>query len=326
MKVAYRFFHRIFNSMSLFPQSVSNTSKGYLYVMVAAVAWASSGTAGKGLFEAGVTPADLVQVRLTLSSLILASGFAVLGGRLFRLEVNDLGYFVILGGVIMALVQVTYFYSISKIQVVAAILLQYMSPILVAVFSVLFWKEKLTGSKLIALILAFAGCYLVVGAYNLQLLKMNELGVLGGLASALTFAAYALLGERAMHKYSPWTVVFYAMFFAAITFHIIHPPFKYLHAGYSPSQWAWILYIVVMGTILPFSLYFIGINYIRSTRAMITATLEPISAGVMAYVFLGERLDYPQILGAALVVVAIILLQLNREHDQLTPDLIRSRN
>ncbi len=321
-----RFFRRIFDRMATNPQSASVSGKGYLCVMIAAIAWASSGTAGKGLFEAGVTPADLVQVRLTLSSLLLACGFAALGGRLFRVSLSDLGYFVLLGGVIMALVQVTYFYSISKIQVVAAILLQYMSPILVAVFSVLFWRERLTPAKIIALILALGGCYLVVGAYNLQLLKMNELGVLGGLASALTFAAYALLGERAMHKYPPWTVVFYAMFFAAITFHVIHPPFKYLHADYSISQWAWIMYIVVVGTILPFSLYFIGINYIRSTRAMITATLEPISAGVMAYVFLGERLDFPQIVGAGLVLAAIALLQLNREHDQLTPELIRSAN
>ncbi|HMK36791.1 MAG TPA: DMT family transporter [Desulfomonilaceae bacterium] len=308
--------------MSL-PPFLSDATKGYLYVTIAAVAWASSGTAGKGLFDAGMTPADLVQVRLTLASLLLACGFGIFDPGLFRIRLRDLSYFLFLGGVVMALVQLTYFYAISKIQVVAAILLQYLSPILVAAFSILFWKERLTPAKVGALILALAGCYFVVGGYNLQLLRMNEMGVLGGLASAISYAAYALLGERAMHRYSPWTVVFYAMFFAAVTFHFIHSPFAYVGADYTLSQWAWILYIVLIGTIVPFNLYFHGINYIRSTRAMITATLEPISAGVLAYLFLGENLEILQILGIGMVVIAIALLQLDRERQQLAPHSIR---
>jgi drug/metabolite transporter (DMT)-like permease len=80
-----------------------------------------------------------------------------------------------------------------------------------------------------------------------------------------------------------------------------------------------------MGTAIPFGLYFVGINYIRSTRASITATLEPISAGFIAYLFLGEILDPLQILGGALVVTAIVLLQLQSEQDELTPELIRAQ-
>jgi drug/metabolite transporter (DMT)-like permease len=80
-----------------------------------------------------------------------------------------------------------------------------------------------------------------------------------------------------------------------------------------------------MGTAIPFGLYFVGINYIRSTRASITATLEPISAGFIAYLFLGEILEPLQILGGVLVIAAIVLLQLQSEQDELTPELIRAR-
>lgn len=83
------------------------------------------------------------------------------------------------------------------------------------------------------------------------------------------------------------------------------------------------LYISVLGTIIPFGLFFMGINQIRSTRASITATLEPIVAALIAYLFLGETLSPLQVLGGGLVVVAIIFLQLQREHDELTPVLIR---
>jgi drug/metabolite transporter (DMT)-like permease len=223
----------------------------------------------------------------------------------------------------MAVVQVTYFYAISQIQVVAAILLQYMSPVLVAIYSMVFWGEKSNISRIAALGLSILGCYLVVGGYNLELLRMNRLGIFAGIAAAFSYAVYALLGEKAMHTYRPWTVVFYSLAFAAVTWQFIHPPFKFMAASYSLGQWLGILYIVVFGTILPFGFYFTGINFLRSTRAMITATLEPISAGIMAFVFLGEELELLQLVGAALVLGAIVLLQINREHDEMAPNTIR---
>lgn len=301
-----------------------NPVKGHLCVVVAAIMWASSGTAGKALFEGGMTPFELVQIRVTLSALLLAVAFGASAKDLLRIRIKDLGYFLLLGGVSMAMVQGTYFYAISKIHVAAAILLQYMAPILVAFFSMCFWKERLTVPKLAALLLAFSGCYLVVGGYNLQLLQMNRLGVMGGLAAAVCFAGYTLLGERGMHRYRPWTILFYALAFSALTWHLLYPPFHYMAAGFSLTQWAWILYISVVGTIFPFGLFFLGINHIRSTRASITATLEPISAGFMAFFLLGEAMELLQVVGGALVIAAIVSLQVQQEQDELAPELIRS--
>jgi len=304
----------------------SNPIKGYLCVVAAAIMWASSGVAGKALFAGGITPFELVQVRVTVSTLMLALFFSLYSRNLFRIRIKDIGYFFLLGGVAMALNQIAYFYAISKIQVAAAIFLEYLAPIMVAFFSICFWKERLTQTKVLSLILSLAGCYLVVGGYNLHLLQMNRVGVLCGLFSAVCFAAYTLFGEKAMQRYSPWTVIFYAFLFAAVSWHIIYPPFQYLKTGHSLSQWGWLLYISVPGTVIPFALFFIGVNFIRSTRASITATLEPISAGFFAYFFLGEVLEPLQVVGGAMVVGAIVLLQLRREHDELAPVLIRSRS
>lgn len=305
---------------------LSNPIKGYLCVVTAAILWASSGVAGKALFAGGITPFELVQIRVTVSTLLLAVAFGVHFRGLFRIRSRDLVYFLLLGGVAMALVQGTYFYAISRIQVAAAVFLQYLAPIMVAFFSICFWKERLTLIKFFSLVLSLAGCYLVVGGYNLQLLQMNRVGILCGLFSAFCFAVYTLFGERGMHRYSPWTVLFYAFLFAMMSWHIIYPPFQYLWAGYSLNQWGWLLYISVMGTVIPFALFFMGVNYIRSTRASITATLEPISAGFFAYLFLGEALEPLQIVGGAMVVCAVIFLQLKREQDELAPVLIRNRS
>jgi drug/metabolite transporter (DMT)-like permease len=303
-----------------------NSIKGYLYVILAAVMWASSGTAGKGLFRGGISPLELVQVRVTLSSLLLAGGLVIFFRKLLRVRLRDLGYFLLLGGVAMVLMQGAYFYAISKIQVAAAILIQYLAPVLVAFFSVCFWNERLTAYKLLALILALAGCYLVVGGYNLQLLHMNLSGIMGGLGAAVSFAAYTLLAERGMHRYGPWTVLFYAMVFSALSLHIVYSPFRYISPGFRAEQWMWILYISLVGTILPFGLFFMGINHIRSTRAIITATLEPIAAGLMALIFLGEVMEPLQILGGGMVISAIVLLQVQKEQDELAPALIRANS
>lgn len=94
---------------------------------------------------------------------------------------------------------------------------------------------------------------------------------------------------------------------------------------YPLLQWGLIVYVAVLGTLIPFALYFEGINLIRSTRASITATLEPISAAMISFFVLGETLEPLQILGGALVIGAIILLQLRKEYDDATPELIRRR-
>jgi len=303
----------------------STPVKGYLCVVCAAVLWASSGVAGKSLFAGGVTPFELVQIRVTVSTVLLAVVFSLRDRSLFRIRARDLVYFFLLGGVAMALVQITYFYAVSKIQVAAAIFLQYLGPFLVAFYAVCFWKERLTLTKSLSLLISLLGCYLVVGGYDVDLLRMNWAGIVSALCSAVCFAAYTLLGEKGMHRYTPWTVLFYAFFFAALSWHIFYPPFHYLHAGFSLGQWRWLLYISVMGTVLPFALFFMGINLIRSTRASITATLEPISAGLFAYLFLGEGLAPLQVVGGAMVVGAIVLLQLKREQDDLAPAIIRTR-
>jgi drug/metabolite transporter (DMT)-like permease len=230
------------------------------------------------------------------------------------------------------MVQFTYLLSISMLKVAVAILMQYLAPVMICLYSLVFAREALTPATMIAVCCATVGCYLVVGAYNFDLFSMNREGILCGFACALFFAGYSLYGEKGMHRYNPWTVLFYATFFAAVFWNIAHVfweaaprPFEAFLQPYSATVWGLILYIAVLGTIVPFGLYFNGISLIRSARASITATLEPITAGIISFVFLGEALEPLQVLGMLLVIAAVILLQLRREYDHSTPALIRSR-
>jgi drug/metabolite transporter (DMT)-like permease len=303
-----------------------NPKKGYTYTIAAALLWGVSGSSAKFLFNGGVTPFQLVQLRLTIAVLGLLIWLGIHKPALLRIERRDIGYFALFGAAGMGACQFTYLFAISRINVAAAILLQYLAPSIIALHAVLFTRDRLRPATLAALIGATAGCYLVVGAYNLELLSLNLAGIVSGILSAVSFAWYSIHGEYGMRRYSPWTVLFYALFFAALVWNLLHPPLESFRHAYTVVQWGWILYIGILGTLLPFGLYLEGVNLIRSTRASITATLEPITAGVVSFLFLHEIMTPLQITGGVVVIAAIVLLQLKQERDEKAPALIRARS
>lgn len=297
---------------------------GYVYIVLAALLWGVSGAAAKFLFHSGVGPFQLTQLRLSLATAVLFGWLLLRNRSRLRIARRDIGYFAIFGAVGIAGCQSSYLLAISKIQVAAAILLQYLAPVFIALHAVVYARERLSAITVTAMAGAIFGCYLVVGAYSIELLHLNRIGIVSGVISAVTFAWYSIQGEYGMRRYDPWTVLFYAMFFAAVTLNILYPPLQAFAHSYSPVQWGWILYIGVGGTLLPFGFYLYGVNFIRSTRASITATLEPIVAAFVSYAFLSEVLSPLQIFGGILVIGAVILLQLKQERDEKAPEVMRA--
>jgi drug/metabolite transporter (DMT)-like permease len=291
----------------------------YLFIVGAAILWASAGTASKYLFNAGMSPYILAQYRVSFSS-ILVFGYLVLFNRAtLKIKVQDLWRLVVLGALGMVGVQVTYLFAISKIKVAVAILLQYLAPFFVATYSWLFLQERMDRWKVLSILLAFAGCALVVEVYTVSFLSLNIEGVIAGLLSAVFFSFYSLLGERVMREYSPWTVLFYALLFAAVPLNIAMPIENIILWKADLRWFLSVAYVIICGTVIPFGLYFMGVEHLRSTRATIVATLEPISAGFLSFVVLGELLTGWQIFGGILVIVAIGIIQSRREIDLEAP-------
>jgi drug/metabolite transporter (DMT)-like permease len=287
------------------------TRLGYLYVSLAAILFAISGTAAKFLFNAGITAFQLIQMRTTLAFSGLLLWLCLRNPALLKISLRNLLYFIVLGVFGIGSAQFFYLLAISKINVAAAILLHYTGPVFVALYVVFVQRQKLRFNITLAIIGTLIGCFLVVGAYNLQLFALNRVGIIAGMLAAVSFAVYSILSEYGMRQYTPWTVLVYGMLFAALMWNILHPPLEAFFHRYSAVQWGWILFIGIGGTIFPFGLYFEGIKRIQPTHASITATLEPISAGVIATLFLGEVMAPLQIIGGLVVIVSIIILQLN---------------
>jgi drug/metabolite transporter (DMT)-like permease len=299
---------------------------GYLYILTGTTLWGVSSVVAKSLFIIGLPPAELVQIRLTLATLTLLSILLIFDRSRLVISLKDLPYFLVLGFVGVAGVQFTYYYTISKIHVGPAVLIQYLSPVWIALYASIFQKEPLSKGKIVALLLALLGCYFTLGGYRMDLLKLNRIGIVSGLISSLFFSFYALYGEKGLKKHDPWTLILYGFGFGGTFYWILISPMNVITEGYSFKIWMAFLYIAIFSTLIPFGLYFKGIERIRATRASITATWEPVVAGITAYFILGEVLSPLQVVGGFGVIAAIVLLQMAKEKaSPCTPIEIRQK-
>jgi drug/metabolite transporter (DMT)-like permease len=287
--------------------------QGYVYILAGTTLWGISSVVAKSLFTAGLQPMDLVLVRLTLSAFILLAIFLLFDRKRLALRPGDLPYFLVLGLVGFAGVQTTYYFTISKINIGPGTILQYLSPVWVTLFALLFQKEPLTKWKILSLLLAVLGCYLVMGGYRMDLSKLNRIGTASGILSSLCFAFYCLYGEKGLRRYDPWTIIFYGFAFGALFCWVVLSPREILARSHTLGTWLAFLYIAVFSTLIPFVFYFKGIERVRATRASISSTWEPVIASLTAYFVLGEILYPLQIGGGVAVIIAVAVLQLERE-------------
>jgi drug/metabolite transporter (DMT)-like permease len=151
---------------------------------------------------------------------------------------------------------------------------------------------------------------MVAGGYRIDLLSLNRVGVMGGIASSFFAAFYALYAEKGLKKYDAWTLLLYGLGAGGLFYCVLNSPIEIVSAGYSFKTWMAFFYIATFATLIPFALYFKGIERIRVTRASIIANWEPVMAGLSAYFLLEEVLEPLQVLGGFGVIAAVILLQL----------------
>ncbi|HWJ02584.1 MAG TPA: DMT family transporter, partial [Verrucomicrobiae bacterium] len=283
--------------------------KGFLFVVLAASLWGMAGTVAKYLFNKDVNPLILVEVRLCLAALILGSILLVFARPQLSIDIKDIPYLVTLGIFGVAGVQFAYFFTISQTNVATAVFLQYISPVMVALYAILFQKEKLGLLKVVSLTLAIAGSYFMVFS---QGLSVTPLGLISGLASAVFVSIYTIYGRRGLQKYTPWTLLFYCFLTGALAAFFVVPPWRIPIDTFTTSNMLFFVYIAIFATIIPFGSYFLGLRHLKATTAGITATLEPVVAALSAFVVLSEKLTLVQTMGAAMVLASVIVIQMSK--------------
>jgi drug/metabolite transporter (DMT)-like permease len=290
---------------------------GYALAGVAALCWATGALTAKWVFQRlagssdfGIGPAELSAARALMSFVLLAGFLAVRRPAALRVPVRDLPFLALFGVVGLAMVHFTYFKTLSLTNVATALLLEYLAPILVLIVSVTLLGERFSWALPSAVALSVLGCALMVGAIGGHGLLVSASGIAWGLASAVFFATYTLLGKRASGRISSWALLTYGFGFAALFWAIylrgLGPVFKYVS---TPVGLGVVTYLAVFATIIPFGAFLRALRHIDATKASVTATLEPVVAALGAFVLFGETLTALQLAGGALVLAAILVVQ-----------------
>jgi len=308
---------------------------GYLFGFLAALLFGANGSVTKVVLESGLGPTQVTQLR-TLGTCLIAGVIMLIVDRAgFRLPAKQVAVMAVLGIVGIAVLQVTYAYAIQLLPVGIALLFEYLAVLLVALVAFFFLKEKVRARLWVAIALVLVGLTVVAQVWASTL---NGLGVAMALLAAVTLAIYFLVGERQVAATSPLAVAFWTSGFAALAWApfsgwwTIEPALLLNPVSLSGTLsdvvvplWMPVLWLVVLGSFLPFLLSFAAIGRLKATPAGIVASSEVIFAFVVAWWWLGEDLSALQLVGAAVVLLGIVLAQTARAHRIVDADLALER-
>jgi drug/metabolite transporter (DMT)-like permease len=282
---------------------------GYILTALAATLWGTAGVTVKYLFTSiDIDPVTLAQMRVSLSCIIGGIALAVLRPRALRVRLADLPFLAFYGAVCLTGTQITYYWAIHESSVAVAIFLQFLAPILTSLYEVAVLKRrpgKMTGVVLLA---AVGGSLLLLFGQG-DGVASSPLGLLAGLVSAVALALYTLVGQRGVHRYDPWTLVVFGAAASSLLWAFVKPPWTLLAHPWTPANWGFFLYLAVVTTLLPFGLFLTGLRHIGPTSAILTATIEPVWATILAGLVLGEEIGWAQAAGCALILASIIALR-----------------
>ena len=273
--------------------------------------WALNGSLARYLLEDGVGALRLSQLRSAGSWVILLLVLLATRRDLVRVERRHLPALAFLGTAGLAAVHAFYFLAIDRLQIGVALTIQYLAPLVLLVWLRARHGRRLSGGLWGAVVLSVAGCFLVVRAYEVD--ALDALGVAAAFGSTVSFAIYLVGSERAGHRHEPVTTLLWAFGFASVFWAVITPWWSFPFAAFSSPRNSLLgLGVIVVGTLVPFTLMVSALRHIPAPRAAVVATLEPVLAAGFAYFLHGEALAPPQLVGGAAVLAAVVWVQSRR--------------
>lgn len=290
---------------------LNNKFLGFASAIFAAMLWGVSGAFAQFLFREKEFNAEwLVTVRLLISGvLMLLFGILQKNPDIKNIWKDkkyaiQLVLFSILG---MLTVQYTYFVTILHSNAATATVIQYTGPVFIAIYLALRLKKWPKPIEFLAIGMAMLGTFLLVTHGDIHTLNITPTALVWGIASAIALAVYTLMPVHLLDRYSPIAIIGWSMLIAGIAMSIIHPPHK-LEGIWDRDTYLAVLFIIFLGTLIPFYIFLMAIKNIGPQRASLLACAEPLSATLIAVVYFGVNFETMDYLGSLCIIATIFLL------------------
>jgi drug/metabolite transporter (DMT)-like permease len=298
--------------------------RGYFFIASAAFLWGVSAALGRAVFTAKlalpgeafhpIDPLIISQTRTSFSLLVLLPLLVFRSGwQRVKMPKADLIQCLILGMLGVAASNYFYYVAIQKTSVAIAIVVQYTAPVWVLIYVVARGQQKLTVQKVAAVAVAITGIALtigIIGAGSSSPLHIDSYGLLAAVIASFSFAFYNVGGHRILARHDRWRVLVWTLSSAAVFWIFFNPPWKIAAQHYTPAQWAFLFIFSMISVLGSFSLYFLGLQYLEPSRAIIASCLEPVFSILLTAALLGEGVRSIQTVGIVLVLSAIVIVQL----------------
>lgn len=274
--------------------------------------------------RAGVDPAMLTTIRVTCTFLVLVAIAAAFRRTALRPPSGRMLVLVVAHGLIgVAALQWTYFVAIDRLPVGMALLLEYQAPILVALWALLVQRAPVGRGLWLGLGLAVVG--LAAATEVWQGARFDGLGVAAGLAAAVCFAGYFLIGEAGVAELDPLRVILWSFAVATVALNVFVPITGFDRSGLDEKVsllgvfddtrvplWAVLAWVVLLGTVVPFFAELIALSFVRATTVTVIAMLEPIGVSALGWAWFDESLGPIAVIGCLAVVAGILVAQFSR--------------
>jgi drug/metabolite transporter (DMT)-like permease len=308
---------------------------GYALTVAAAALFAVNGTVSTLALDAGIPATNLTALRCTGGAGVLVLALGVVSPRRLRIAWREVPFIALFGVVGMALTQFLYYLAIGRLPVGIALVFEMTAPVFIALYVWLVRREHVRSRLWLALALSLCGLVLVAEVWQGGG-SLDSGGVLAALAAAVCLAAYYLLGERGTADRDPVALTAWS-FVAAAVFWAVAAPWWQFDAGVLSRRvpvslgslalpvWVLVAWIVVLGAVVPFWLSLAALRHLSPTAAGIVATVEPVLASIVAWLWVGQVLSAWQVAGGAVVLTGIVLAQTARANTSVAvPETVPS--
>jgi drug/metabolite transporter (DMT)-like permease len=284
--------------------------RGALICLMSAACFGTLGVFGKLATDAGANIPSLLLVRFGLAALAfwlvlrMTGGLAGLRRLPRRVVLIGLG----LGAVGYSLQSTLYFAAIDRLDVSLVGLLLYTYPAFVTIAALAMGRATPSLRIGVALTVASAGLALVLlaagtGAFDLT-------GAAFALAASVTYTTYILVSDRIIGVVDPFALAALVLTGATASFAVVGVSTGSLDFALPAEAWLWLALIALVSTVVAVSAFFAGLRRVGPSEAAILSTFEPVVTVALAFAVLGERMAPAQLAGGALVLGAVIVLQL----------------
>ncbi len=283
---------------------------GIICVVLAGLFWGCIGLFVRYLTAVGFSTMQIVAARSVVSFAVLAIVALIIQPGAFRIRLRDIWMFLGTGVVSVAVFNWCYFTCITKTSLSVACVLMYTSPAFATILAAVIFRERITPRKIIALVIAFAGCVVVSGIWA-GTSGLTVGGVLIGLCAGLFYALYSVFSRFALRRYSTLTVNVYTFLFASIATLPLARPAQI--AGYltaTPQSGWYVLGVGLVAAVIPYLLFTFGLTKMDVSRANVIVTVEIAMVMFVSIVVFHEPFYWYNLAGVLLVVVAVVLLAL----------------